>query len=214
MLRDTLYNRLQRRMGSPRTHRRLHLVIMSALLLGMWLLLSGHYEPFYLCFGLLSIGVVVYFSRGLLGSVVFRGDGTRAQSFLTLEPWYRMLGYLPWLLLAIIRANLQVAWIVLHPGLPINPVIIRFSAPLPSDVAQVTLAQSITLTPGTVTIDLDGSNYTVHALTPDAAEDLLNGTMQARVERAFARAGWVKASSSIIELLLSSEDIRENVERK
>jgi len=208
------HSRLERRADSLRGQRRLHLAISTALLMGMWVSLSGHYEPFYVCFGLLSVGIVVYFSRGLMGSVIYKGDGTRAQSFLTLEPWHRMVTYLPWLLLAIVRANLQVAWIVLHPRPPINPVIIRFSAPLPSDVAQVTLAQSITLTPGTVTIDLDGNNYTVHALTPDSAEDLLNGTMQAKVEKAFGRAGWSKTSSYIAAILSSTQDVKGDLGRR
>ncbi len=212
--RDTLSNRIERAIASPRTQRRLHFAITSALLMAMWLLLSGHYEPFYLCFGLLSVGIVMYFSRGLLGSVVFRADGTRIQSFLTLEPWHHMVSYLPWLFLAIVKANLQVAWIVLHPRMPINPLIIRFSAPLPSDVAQVTLAQSITLTPGTVTVDLDGSNYTVHALTPESAEDLLNGTMQAMVEKTFARPGWKPVSSSVTGILSSDKEIRDDLEKR
>lgn len=182
--------------------------------MGMWLLLSGHYEPFYLCFGLLSVAIVVYFSRGLLGSVVFRGDGTRAQSFLTLEPWHRMVTYLPWLLLAIVKANLQVAAIVLNPKMPINPMIIRFRAPLPSDVAQVTLAQSITLTPGTVTVDLEGSDYTVHALTPESAEDLLNGTMQAKVEKAFTRLGWEQTQPSLVRPAFSGQETSDDLEKR
>lgn len=182
--------------------------------MALWLLLSSHYEPFYLAFGLLSVGIVLILSRGLMGSVVFKGDGTRAQSFLTLEPWYRMVTYLPWLFLAIVKANLQVAWIVLHPQMPINPLIVRFRAPLPSDVAQVTLAQSITLTPGTVTLDLEGSDYTVHALTPASAEDLLNGTMQAKVEKTFARPGWKPVSSYAAGVLATDKDTREHLEKR
>ena len=182
--------------------------------MGMWLLLSGHYEPFYLCFGLLSVAIVVYFSRGLLGSVVFRGDGTRSQSFLTLEPWHRMATYLPWLLLAIVKANLQVAAIVLNPKMPINPMIIRFRAPLPSDVAQVTLAQSITLTPGTVTVDLEGSDYTVHALTAESAEDLLNGTMQAKVEKAFTRLDWEQARPSLAHPASRGQETSDDLEKR
>lgn len=187
---------------------------MSALLMGMWLVLSGHYEPFYLCFGLVSVAIVIYFSRGLLGSVIFREDGTRTQSFLTLEPWHRMLRYLPWLLLAIVKANLQVAWIVIHPRMPINPMIVRFRAPLASDVAQVTLAQSITLTPGTVTIDLEGADYTVHALTPESAEDLLNGTMQATVEGVFTRLGCEHAPSSITNPLSCGEKTTDELGKR
>ncbi len=74
----------------------------------------------------------------------------------------------------IIKANIDVARIVLHPRLPIEPSIVKFKTTLKGDTAKVSLANSITLTPGTITMDIIGDTFYVHALTREAAEDVTN----------------------------------------
>ena len=69
----------------------------------------------------------------------------------------------------------------LHPRMPIDPSIIQFETKLSSDIALSTLANSITLTPGTITIDIRDGKYFVHALTRVVADDLLSGEMENRV---------------------------------
>jgi multicomponent Na+:H+ antiporter subunit E len=72
--------------------------------------------------------------------------------------------------------------IVLDPKLPISPQIIKFKSDLPHDVALTTLANSITLTPGTLTVDIDeNKTYYIHCLTKKHGDQLLKGDMQARV---------------------------------
>jgi len=74
----------------------------------------------------------------------------------------------------ILKANIHVARIVLDPKLPIEPSIVKFKTRLKGETAKVTLANSITLTPGTITMDIVGDTFYVHALTRDAAEDVAN----------------------------------------
>ncbi len=98
-----------------------------------------------------------------------------------LEVTPRALLYAPWLIWQIVRANVDVARIILHPGLPIRPHVIRVRAGQETELGRVIYANSITLTPGTVTIDLQGRDLTVHALTDEAAQGLATGEMDRRV---------------------------------
>ena len=93
--------------------------------------------------------------------------------------------YLPWLIYQIYLANLHVVYLVWHRGMPIDPKIIRFKTKLESDLALVTLANSITLTPGTITLDIRDGEYYVHALSKKVADDLLTGDMQNRVAKIY-----------------------------
>ena len=93
----------------------------------------------------------------------------------------RLLLYVPWLLWAIVKANLDVARRILTFRLPISPRLIRVKASQKSDLGQVIYANSITLTPGTVSVDLQDGTILVHALTRECAEDLQEGEMDRRV---------------------------------
>lgn len=106
----------------------------------------------------------------------------------------RMLGrffaYVPWLLWQITKSNVDLVYRTLHPDMPINPRVIRFKTGLDSDLGQTLLANSITLTPGTVTIGIeDDGTYVVHAIAVEPAESLLAGEMQRRCE-------WVEKGST------------------
>lgn len=96
---------------------------------------------------------------------------------ITLRAWR----YLPWLLWQIVKANFAVARLILDPRLPIQPHLIEIETRQRTDLARAVFANSITLTPGTVTVDTDDAHFTVHALTRAAAEDLQSGRMDRRV---------------------------------
>ena len=89
--------------------------------------------------------------------------------------------YAPWLVWQIVLANLDVARRILSPSLPIRPHVIHVRAGQKTDLGRVVYANSITLTPGTVTIDMQGGDLTVHALTDEAARGLAAGEMDRRV---------------------------------
>jgi multicomponent Na+:H+ antiporter subunit E len=151
-------------------------------LLGFWLLLSGqtnwsHSADLYL----LACGV---FSSALVTYLAMR------QKILDEEGHpvhlaFRFLAYIPWLLWQILLANLDVAYRVWHPGSKISPRFIRVPYRSQSDFVTVTYANSITLTPGTVTISVDRekSELLVHALSEEGAVALLSGQMHERVLR-------------------------------
>ena len=141
----------------------------------LWLLWSGHYtldHPLILIMGVLSCGFVVYLvSR--LDIVDEEGHPIHLVRHLIL--------YIPWLLWAIIKANIDVAKRILSPRLPIAPRIVRVNGTQKTDLCRVIFANSITLTPGTVSLDLDEEAIVVHALTEEAADDVQGGDMDRRV---------------------------------
>lgn len=148
-------------------------LLVFATCLVFWLFLSGHYTPFYVALGTLAAAAVAWVNR----------DDEALSGLVRSVP--RLAVYVPWLLKEIAVANLQVLRIILHPGLPIDPVILRFRPGLSGDLAVTLLGNSITLTPGTVTLEVEGGEFVVHALTTRAATDLVEGPMVARVKAVF-----------------------------
>ena len=92
--------------------------------------------------------------------------------------------YIPWLLFQVVLANLHVVYLVFRPSL-IRPQVVHFKTRLTSDMSKVTLGNSITLTPGTITLDIADDEFWVHALSDKAAKDLLSGEMERRVALVF-----------------------------
>lgn len=138
-----------------------------------WLVLSGHAGGLDLAAGLVASGLVAFHNRD------------RRELADAVRAFPRLLGYVPWLLRQIVAANLQVARIVLHPALPIDPVLVRCHAALKTPLARTTLGNSITLTPGTLTLDLEEDTVLFHALTPDSARSVTDGDLVDRVARTF-----------------------------
>jgi len=143
-------------------------------LFGFWLLLSGHFEPFLLAMGAASAIAVVLFSRRM--QVVDREGhpinlGTAA------------LLYWPWLAKEIVKSALTVSRIILDPRLPISPTLVRFKPSQRSVVGLVTHANSITLTPGTITVEAEGGEFVVHGLTKAGAAGCVDSEMDRRVSR-------------------------------
>ncbi|MAG29364.1 MAG: hypothetical protein CL908_00535 [Deltaproteobacteria bacterium] len=147
-------------------------LILFVHLMIVWLLLSGHYDATLITYGVLCCaGVVALVARlGIL-------DMEALPTHLGVRPFL----YIPWLLKEIVLSNLSVAKVILTPSLPIHPRILRISASQKTQVGQVMYANSITLTPGTVTLDVRNGQFLVHALTEDSAEGLLSGEMDRRV---------------------------------
>jgi len=145
------------------------------IMLSFWILLSGYFDFMHLFLGVISCLFVSFSSHSLLIGETDIPDA--------LEKIKRFFKYLPWLLYQIWLANLDVVYRTLHPDMPIAPKIIKFKTNFKTDLAKVILANSITLTPGTVTIDIKGDEFIVHAIAEAPAESLLSGEMQARVKQ-------------------------------
>jgi multicomponent Na+:H+ antiporter subunit E len=149
-------------------------ISLSIVLAAVWLAWSGIFQTLTLSLGLASVIFVVF--------VAHRMGLTDAEGApFTAIP--RSLTYAPWLAKEIVLANLDVARRILSPSMPIAPRMIRITAHESTDLARVIYANSITLTPGTVTVEVEGEEFTVHALTPEAAEALEHGEMDLRVAR-------------------------------
>lgn len=136
-----------------------------------WLLWSGYFVPLIVGFGVFSCLVVLVLS---LRSGFFDTD------LYTLHLGPRLPRYWAWLLKEIVLANFAVARIVLNPRLPISPCLITIDASELPPVSQATLANAITLTPGTLSIDVDRGRIEVHCLTRESAAQTRDGQMLER----------------------------------
>ncbi len=93
----------------------------------------------------------------------------------------RFLKYVPFLFKEIIKANIDVAARVLSPKMPVSPVIINFKFPLKEPLPQIILANSITLTPGTLTVDVKDGIFYIHCLSEEQAAGIFSGLLQEHV---------------------------------
>jgi multicomponent Na+:H+ antiporter subunit E len=149
-----------------------HAAKLGLFLFAIWLLLSDHFTPLLLTLGVLSTLVAVL--------LAIRADLIdREMQPVLLKP--SVLVYWVWLAWKIIKSNIDVARRILSPRLMISPNIFTVRAAQKTDLGRVTYANSITLVPGTVSVDVDGDVITVHALTQDAATELRDGEMNRRV---------------------------------
>ena len=148
-------------------------------LMAVWLLLSGHFNATLITYGVLSCAGVVALMAHL---------EILDHEALPAHLGFRLFLYIPWLLKEVVLSNFAVAKVILTPGLPIHPRILRIKASQKTQVGQVMYANSITLTPGTVTLDVRNGYFIVHALTLDSAEGLLSGEMDRRAAHLEVRA--------------------------
>lgn len=149
-------------------------VSLAGFLFAFWLALSGHYTPGLVAAGAASAALCVFVASRLR---VLDAEGHP----VALVP--ATFTYYPWLAWEIAKSAWTVAKIILHPRLPISPVMTVVKAGQRTTVGIATYANSITLTPGTITVAVAGDALTVHALTRAGADDLEAGGMDARVTR-------------------------------
>jgi len=152
-------------------------IVVSAILFGFWVLLSGQIDVFHLSLGVICSALIGWVSHDL----VIRELGVNKSRF---RKFLRFVGYLPWLIYQVILANFHVAYLVLRPG-QIDPQVIKYKSMLKNDFAQVAFANSITLTPGTITMDIVDGEYYVHALSQKVADDLMTGEMEEKIADVF-----------------------------
>jgi multicomponent Na+:H+ antiporter subunit E len=149
--------------------------LLFYLALGGWHVTDG-YE-------LLTGGVTAAVVTLTLARVAMKGDVPHLGAIGGVV--LRLAAYTPILLWEIAKANVVLAYVVLHPRLPIDPRTVEFEAAVWGDMPVTTLANSITLTPGTLTVDVSRRSFLVHALIPDAEADLLEGTLERLVRFVF-----------------------------
>ena len=167
-----------RRRRRRRSELRVAQVVNQAILLSaIWIVLSGKFDAFHLALGAFSVALVLVFNDASRRLRPARGGPARRDRINVA----RAVLYLPWLMGQIVSSAVYVTRLILAPEGRVDPRIVRFKSDQPNEVASVTLGNSITLTPGTLTLDIHGDEYVIHALDQGVAEGLLGGAMQDRV---------------------------------
>lgn len=146
---------------------------------GLWFLLSGHTEWYILSLGAISV-ILVFALSNRMGIIDREG--------FPVHLLRRALSYHAWLVARIVESNLEVARLIVRPRLEIAPSQVAIQSTARTDLGRTCLANAITLTPGTVTLGVEGDEVLVHALTREAAEDIQGGEMD-------RRATWLEASA-------------------
>jgi len=147
---------------------------LTLFLFAFWLALSGHYTPF-----LVGAGAVASVACAAAAARLRIAD----REALPLDLLARAPGYVGWLVVEIAKSAWTVSRVIVTPSLPISPTMTTVQASQRTSVGVATYANSITLTPGTITTDVRGQRLTVHALVRDGAADLEAGAMDDRVSR-------------------------------
>ena len=155
-------------------------LLVFPLFLFFWILFSGLFDLWHFGLGLISCGLVLYLCRPLMP------DKWKIRDFII--P-LRFLRYLPWLMYQIILANIYMVKVVLHPRMRdvIFPHVVKFNTRLKGDLSITTFANSITLTPGTITIKVEDNVFYVHAIDEKVAASL-PGDMERKVGQIFKGA--------------------------
>lgn len=153
-------------------------LLQTLALFVLWLALSGHFDPLLLTLGGFSALAVALLTRRM---------NAADPAPPALLPGWRLLTYLPWLAVQVVRSNLDVVRRILHPRLPIEPAVIDARASQRTALGRAVYANSITLTPGTVSIDLEGDIIRVHALGQKQVAELRGGEMDRRITAAEGR---------------------------
>ena len=147
--------------------------LSSALVLyGFWLLLSGYFTAFLMTAGAASAIAVVALARRM---EIVDHEGH------PIHLGWRALTYWPWLVIEIVKSAWDVSKVILNPSLPVSPTLIRVKTSQKTEVGVVVYANSITLTPGTISVDVGHGEILVHALTRESAAGLQTGEMDKRV---------------------------------
>jgi multicomponent Na+:H+ antiporter subunit E len=149
----------------------LHAISLWVVLFGTWILLSGHFDPLLLALGALSSAAVV--------GIALRMETVDHEGHPIHLTWKAPV-YWAWLAWEIAKANIDVTRRILSPSLPIDPQVIKVRARQKDELGRVVYANWITLTPGTVSMDVAGREITVHAISAESAEELATGRMDRR----------------------------------
>lgn len=161
--------------GSPMVH----MTCLALVLFAFWMVLSGRTETKFVIYGILTAVVTTWVTYPLL--LVPNKDGSKKYYVFGFSiP--KMIMYFFWLMWQLVLANIDVLLATTGQELNIDPKVVRFRFRADNPMASVILANSITLTPGTVTMNVtDDGVYEIHALTVDAAAGVLDGGMQKKV---------------------------------
>jgi multicomponent Na+:H+ antiporter subunit E len=154
-------------------------IVGAFLLFAFWLLLSSSFNVAHVVAGAFVAGLVMWLRPP-------RPAPARRVS------WLAALGYLPWLLGKVLKSAFHVSKLILQPSLPISPRMVQHKTELKSDGELVVLGNSITLTPGTITVEVAPGELSVHAIDEASIADLSAGAFDDKISGMFTSGGSAK----------------------
>ena len=147
-------------------------ILTAVILFALWLVLSATYDPAHVAVGAVVAALVAWLNPAL--------------PHMRRVYWLPALAYQPWLFGRILQSGIHVSRLILDPKLPIAPQLVRHQTTFKSDGELVALGNSITLTPGTITVEVAPGELIVHAIDEESRKDLLDGRFEARIGGVFA----------------------------
>ncbi len=159
-------------MSGAVSFRAIRAVSLWAILFALWVVLSWHFNFLLLGFGVAACVVAVWVALRM---------GTLDRESVPVHLVARTLAYLPWLVWEILKSNVRVARLILSPRIRVDPSIVHFRASQRTDLGRFVYANSITLTPGTVTTGIVGDDFEVHAIVQSEIDGSEENTMNRRV---------------------------------
>ena len=156
-------------------------IVIFLLLMGIWIVFSGQFDAFHLSLGILSSLFITLISGDLFFSNRSKSMGTRLSELI------RLPGYFLWLIWQIFLSNIHILKLALTPGdiKELDPSLVRIKPKLKTDFGKYILANSITLTPGTITISVDDGEMLIHSISKVTREGVEDDTMTQKVARVF-----------------------------
>ena len=167
----------------PATHKKMNkpsfvsLLLTFVSLMLFWVIMSGFLDAIHLGFGFVTVLGVMAVNHKLKSHRFFEDD---LSDFSEMR-FGRAIFYFFWLFWQIIISGFHVVGVIIRPSMPIRPAMLTFRADLPSSHAKAILGNSITLTPGTLTIDIEDDLFTVHALDDSTFEGIISDEMPRQV---------------------------------
>lgn len=156
-------------------------IVIFLLLFGIWIVFSGLLDTFHLSLGVISCLFISLISSDFYFTNRSKGFGNRLGEIAKIP------GYLIWLLWEIILSNIHILKLALTPGdiKNLDPSLVRIKTGLKTDYGKYILANSITLTPGTITIDIDGNELLIHSISRHTKMGVEEKTMEKKVSKVF-----------------------------
>lgn len=145
--------------------------------------MSGYFDLVHSIMGIISVGIVIAVNYQLKKHKYFEDEA----DVLEVLRIGRLIVYMFWLAWQILISGFQIARVILTPSLPIQPSMIRFKVDLPNAHAKMILGNSITLTPGTLTVDIHEDEFMVHAIIPEAYAGIVDDQMPQEVLKLFTK---------------------------
>ena len=147
-------------------------ILTAVILFALWLVLSATYDPAHVIVGAAVAALVAWLNPAL--------------PHLRRLSWVAALAYQPWLFGRILKSGIHVSRLILDPKLPIEPELIRHKTQFTTDGELVALGNSITLTPGTITVEVAPGELVVHTIDEASRKDILDGSFEAKIGGIFS----------------------------